>query len=95
MVCFVLTGLPTWILGCRWLEGQGEQAGAAQAPCTSSVEATGQLCASLQEESLQCDTGTIPLLHGKRIRRHLPVDGRDPCLPSSLRSCHSFRADLG
>lgn len=41
-------------------------------------------------------TGTIPLLHGsghgERALRHLPVGGRDPCLPSSLRDCHSFRA---
>lgn len=50
VVCLVLTGFhpkelpqevfPTgsaWIWGEGWLEGQGEQAGAAQAPCTGVV----------------------------------------------------------
>jgi len=68
------------VRGEGWLEGQGERAGTAQAPCTGSAVpfpaagATGWLRASLQEESLQRDTGTVPLLrgsgHGEGALRH-------------------------
>lgn len=98
------------VRGEGWLEGLGEPADAAQGPCTASAvlflaaDKTGRLHASLQEESLQWDMGTVPLLPwiwplggSPEAPSHLrcsrpPAGRRDPCSPSSLRSCHSFRA---
>lgn len=58
-----------------------------------------------RRKSLQQDTGTVPLLPWIWLWRaspeamshprysHLPIGRRNPHLPSSLRSCRSFRAE--
>lgn len=85
VICLVLArfhpkGLPqeisapgsAWVWGEGWLQGQGEQAGAVQAPCTGNCHSTSPGCCLQFSHTARQDVGGMLLLKAWELCRFQP-----------------------